>query len=118
DAAGRLARVAGGISRQPRLPARRQTRRAGLCRCAAAAAARAPGKILKDATRMKIWWLWLALLPLPAQAQWLNDTRAIMGTAVSVELWADDDAAGRAAIDAVMAEMHRIEAAMSPFIDS
>src|SRR5690606_5777512 len=46
------------------------------------------------------------------------DTRAIMGTAVSVELWADDDAAGRAAIDAVMAEMHRIEAAMSPFIDS
>ena len=38
-----------------------------------------------------------------------------MGTAIHVELWADDAALGEAAIDAVMAEMHRIDHAMSPF---
>lgn len=37
-----------------------------------------------------------------------------MGTAIAVELWADDRAAGEAAIDAVMQEMHRIDRAMSP----
>ena len=37
-----------------------------------------------------------------------------MGTAITVELWADDDVQGHAAIDAVMAEMHRIDRAMSP----
>ena len=37
-----------------------------------------------------------------------------MGTAIGVELWADDRASGEAAIDAVMEEMHRIDRAMSP----
>ena len=37
-----------------------------------------------------------------------------MGTAISVELWCDDAAEGAAAIEAVMAEMHRIDRAMSP----
>ncbi len=37
-----------------------------------------------------------------------------MGTAIAVELWADDRAAGESAIDAVMQEMHRIDRAMSP----
>lgn len=38
-----------------------------------------------------------------------------MGTAIRVELWADDEATGEAAIAAVMAEMHRIDRAMSPY---
>lgn len=38
-----------------------------------------------------------------------------MGTAVRVELWSDDHAAGAAAIRSVMDEMHRIDRAMSPF---
>ena len=38
-----------------------------------------------------------------------------MGTPVRVELWHDDVAAGRAAIAAVMDEMHRIDRLMSPF---
>ncbi len=38
-----------------------------------------------------------------------------MGTAIRVELWSEDRPAGEAAIDAVMAEMHRIDRAMSPF---
>ena len=46
---------------------------------------------------------------------WHVREEAIMGTAIRVELWSDGHAAGQAAIDAVMAEMHRIDRAMSPF---
>jgi thiamine biosynthesis lipoprotein len=45
----------------------------------------------------------------------LTGEEAIMGTAIRVELWADDEATGEAAIAAVMAEMHRIDRAMSPY---
>lgn len=38
-----------------------------------------------------------------------------MGTAVRVELWHDDATAARAAMGAVMDEMHRIDASMSPY---
>jgi thiamine biosynthesis lipoprotein len=51
----------------------------------------------------------------PAHAQWLTGEEAIMGTAIRVELWADDEATGEAAIAAVMTEMHRIDRAMSPY---
>ncbi|MDP2066382.1 MAG: FAD:protein FMN transferase [Burkholderiaceae bacterium] len=37
-----------------------------------------------------------------------------MGTSIQVELWSDDRIAGEQAVDAVMAEMHRIDRAMSP----
>jgi thiamine biosynthesis lipoprotein len=50
-----------------------------------------------------------------ADGGWLRRDEAIMGTAIRVELWSDDAAAGEDAIDAVMAEMHRIDRAMSPF---
>jgi thiamine biosynthesis lipoprotein len=50
-----------------------------------------------------------------AHALWLTGEEAIMGTAIRVELWADDEATGEAAIAAVMAEMHRIDRAMSPY---
>lgn len=50
-----------------------------------------------------------------AQAQWLTGEEAIMGTAIRVELWADDKSAGESAIAAVMAEMHRIDRQMSPY---
>jgi thiamine biosynthesis lipoprotein len=40
---------------------------------------------------------------------------SIMGTAIAVELWCDQRAAGEAAITAVMDEMHRIDRAMSPY---
>lgn len=51
----------------------------------------------------------------PADARWLSREDAIMGTLIRVELWADDTAAGEAAIDAVMDEMRRIDREMSPF---
>ncbi len=45
---------------------------------------------------------------------WFKREEASMGTAITVELWAEDQAAGQAAIDAVMAEMQRIDHLMSP----
>lgn len=58
----------------------------------------------------------LALLPLAAQAEWLERVEdGIMGTRIAVELWSDDAAKGRAAIDAVLAEMRRVDQAMSTY---
>jgi FAD:protein FMN transferase len=51
----------------------------------------------------------------PAPAGWCKREEAIMGTAITVELWSDDRAAGEAAIDAVMDEMHRIDRLMSTY---
>jgi len=51
----------------------------------------------------------------PLPGGWIARDEAIMGTAIQVELWSDDPVAGRDAIDAVMAEMHRIDASMSPY---
>ncbi len=45
---------------------------------------------------------------------WLKRDEAIMGTAISVELWADDPEQGEAALTAVMGEMHRVDRCMSP----
>ncbi|MEK8032199.1 FAD:protein FMN transferase [Ideonella sp. DXS29W] len=47
-------------------------------------------------------------------AGWLQREEAIMGTAVAVELWADDRRAGEAAMAAVIEEMRRIDRTMSP----
>lgn len=60
-----------------------------------------------------------AVLAAPAVcAEWLSGEEAIMGTSVRVELWHEDAAAGRAAIAAVMDEMHRVDRLMSPFKES
>ena len=47
-------------------------------------------------------------------AGWYRREEAIMGTSIEVELQADSRAAAETAIGAVMAEMHRIDATMSP----
>jgi len=57
----------------------------------------------------------LAFAALPAPAEWYSREEAIMGTAVRVELWHEDGAEARAAMSAVMNEMHRIDASMSPY---
>ena len=48
------------------------------------------------------------------QGGWHHRDEAIMGTAIRVELWADDEREAQSAITAVMDEMHRIDHAMSP----
>ncbi len=50
-----------------------------------------------------------------ARADWMERTEAIMGTRCYVELWADDPVKGDAAIDAVMAELRRIDNLMSHY---
>jgi FAD:protein FMN transferase len=51
-----------------------------------------------------------------ARAEWVQRTvDGIMGTRITVELWSEDVARGNEAIDAVMDEMRRIDAAMSTY---
>ncbi|MFL0800882.1 MAG: FAD:protein FMN transferase [Agarilytica sp.] len=49
------------------------------------------------------------------QAAWLSDTQAIMGTEVTVTAWHDKEAVLAQALRDVMAEMHRIDASLSPY---
>jgi thiamine biosynthesis lipoprotein len=53
--------------------------------------------------------------PAASRARWFSRDEAIMGTAIHVELWCDDAARAESALDAVMQEMHRIDASMSPY---
>jgi thiamine biosynthesis lipoprotein len=55
---------------------------------------------------------------LTAGAEWISDTQPIMGTRVHVELWHAQPDAGREAVAAAMAEMHRVDAAFSPYRDN
>ena len=60
----------------------------------------------------------LVACALDAAAAWHEGTQSYMGTRVHVEVWSEDEAAARAGIDAVMAEMDRIEKMMSPMLES
>jgi thiamine biosynthesis lipoprotein len=52
----------------------------------------------------------------PARAEWVRRvTDGIMGTRITVELWADGEAQGDQAIDAVLAEMRRLDESMSTY---
>lgn len=52
---------------------------------------------------------------LPARAGWVGEAIDLMGTRVSVELWADDEAQGRALVTAVMDDYRRIDTTMSTY---
>ena len=64
-------------------------------------------------------WTILAVLlcaALPAHAEWVRRvTDGIMGTRITVEVWADDAAKGNQAIDAVLDEMRHIDETMSTY---
>jgi thiamine biosynthesis lipoprotein len=58
----------------------------------------------------------LALCARPVQAEWVTRiTDGIMGTRITVELWADDPRAAASAIDAVLDEMRHIDDSMSTY---
>jgi len=59
--------------------------------------------------------LGLLLVVTPARAEWRDRTDAIMGTRIYVEVWSDEATKGDAAIDAVMADMRRIDELMSHY---
>ena len=48
-------------------------------------------------------------------AEWLHDSAELMGTKVSVELWAEDAAVGQQAIEKVLAEIERLDLMMNPW---
>jgi thiamine biosynthesis lipoprotein len=50
-----------------------------------------------------------------ARAEWARREEALMGTRVYVEAWHDDPVRGQQAVDAVFAEMHRINELMSHY---
>lgn len=62
--------------------------------------------------------LGLVLIPGIGWSEWLHDKQDIMGTEVTVTVWHDKAEAGKEAIAAVMAEMRRIDATYSPYIDT
>src|SRR5215471_6270489 len=66
-------------------------------------------------TRLALLAATLLTLVSPAHAEWRSREEAIMGTRIYVELWSEDAAKGEAAIDAVMAEMRRIDVLMSHY---
>lgn len=58
----------------------------------------------------------LACLSLPVHAEWVRRvTDGIMGTRITVELWADDKGKADHAIDAVLDEMRHIDDSMSTY---
>ena len=58
----------------------------------------------------------LLCFALPAHAEWVRRvTDGIMGTRITVELWAEDPAKGNQAIDAVLEEMRHIDETMSTY---
>ncbi len=67
-------------------------------------------------TRAGVLLLLFALLsPAGVMADWQRQEAAIMGTAITVELWSEDDAQGQALISDIMAEMRRIDQLMSTY---
>jgi thiamine biosynthesis lipoprotein len=64
---------------------------------------------------MRIFLCLLLLgLPLHSLADWLSDSRDMMGTRVAVELWAESEALGRATIENAMAAMQHVDWMMNP----
>lgn len=51
----------------------------------------------------------------PSHAEWFKADRAIMGTAIHIELWHTDEAIAERNIQKVISEMHRIDSLMSPY---
>jgi thiamine biosynthesis lipoprotein len=71
------------------------------------------GELMQSTAPARGWWR--ARLFGTRGGEWVSRDEAIMGTAIRVELWSEERAIARAAIDAVMQEMHRIDASMSPY---
>ena len=56
-----------------------------------------------------------SLFSRPSRAEWVGDAEAHMGTEVSVYLWHDDAEQARRAVEAIFAEMARIDQHMSTY---
>jgi thiamine biosynthesis lipoprotein len=74
-------------------------------------------KYMKREYVTRAWFLTLlACLALPAHAEWVRRvTDGIMGTRITVELWADDKDKADRAIDAVLDSMRHVDETMSTY---
>ena len=59
----------------------------------------------------------IAVISRPSNAEWLGDSRAMMGTEVSVHVWHENAEDGLAVIEDAFAEVARIEGLMSTYIE-
>jgi thiamine biosynthesis lipoprotein len=85
-----------------------------------AAAIRSPEYLVFTMMRRSGAGLTLVLLMLglnPVHAEWFDRREGIMGTNISVQLWCEDERLAEDAMDAVIAEMYRINALMSTWQD-
>ncbi len=53
----------------------------------------------------------------PSHAEWLGDTRTMMGTEVSVQVWHENAEEGMSVIEEIFTEVARIEGLMSTYIE-
>ncbi|MCU7916034.1 MAG: FAD:protein FMN transferase [Candidatus Thiodiazotropha sp. (ex Gloverina cf. vestifex)] len=58
------------------------------------------------------------LLPLSSQGAWFGQQAAIMGTRIGVEVWHEDEQTANRAIESVLEEFHRLDQALSPYIET
>ncbi len=71
-----------------------------------------------DVKRGRAIWLFALACAIPCESlygEWFSDSQPIMGTEVRVEFWHEDPASASDAVAAVIAEMHRIDALLSPY---
>jgi len=53
----------------------------------------------------------------PSLAEWIGEAQAHMGTEISIYLWHDDPDVGQQAVDAIFAEVARLDQLMSTYIE-
>ena len=59
----------------------------------------------------------ISIISRPSNAEWVGDTRAMMGTEISVQVWQENPEDGLAVIEYAFAEVERIEGLMSTYIE-
>jgi thiamine biosynthesis lipoprotein len=60
----------------------------------------------------------ISVISIPSRAEWLGDSRPMMGTEISVYFWHDESQDGAEALQAVFAEVSRINELMSTYVEA
>lgn len=77
-----------------------------------------PSPVNSLAISLALFVVAIFLISGSSRAEWIGDARDHMGTEVSVYLWHDDPTEGRSAVDAIYAEVARLDRLMSTYIDA
>ena len=60
----------------------------------------------------------LLMAPMVVQAEWVSESWEVMGTRASVEFWRPPQASGKAIVDDIKAEFSRLNAQLSPWVET